>query len=72
MNASPVHNSNLGILTCQICSKVLKTKSSLHNHMLLHKESQFSCENCSRVNLIHKIFKEVSHFLSHNDSFNSH
>ena len=41
-----VHPSNYGSIKCDICLKVLKTKSSLINHMIIHNSSQFSCSIC--------------------------
>ena len=42
-----VHSNNF--VKCDICSLYLKTKSSLHNHMLTHKEPSFSCSKCSKT-----------------------
>ena len=47
-----VHPSKEGENVCIICSKSLKTKSSLHNHMLTHSEPKFNCEQCSRVGIV--------------------
>ena len=41
-----VHPSNYGSIKCEICLRVLKTKSSLINHMVTHNSSQFSCSIC--------------------------
>ena len=47
-----VHPATEGTNVCNICSKSLKTKSSLHNHMLTHSEAKFNCEQCFRVGIV--------------------
>ena len=42
-----VHPLNYGTIKCEICSKILKTKSSLINHMFIHNSSSFACPKCS-------------------------
>ena len=41
-----VHPSDYGSIKCKICFKILKTKSSLINHMSTHNSSSFSCSIC--------------------------
>lgn len=62
MHGNRINHSNPlpdGTFSCSKCGKVLGTKESLYNHMILHRGKEYRCELCF------KVFNHPNNFRQH-------